>query len=72
MVFLNGLNIYNLHFGDSTDGSDNPNCLMVSNNGDRDKVLATVAATVLAFNENHGQFVVFAKGATSKIVGSHF
>ncbi|QEC45405.1 DUF6934 family protein [Pseudobacter ginsenosidimutans] len=62
--FFNGFDIYNLDFGDNCDGASNPNHLSVSNNGDRDKVLATVAATVLAFNEDHKKFVVFAKGAT--------
>jgi hypothetical protein len=64
MGFMNGLNIYNLDFGDREEGSNSSNYLMVSNNGDRDKVLATVAATILAFNESHGQFAVYAEGAT--------
>jgi len=62
--FFNGFDIYNLDFGDNKDGTASPDHLSVSNNGDRDKVLATVAATVLSFNEDHTKFVVFAKGAT--------
>ena len=35
-----------------------------SNNGDRDKILATVARTLLIFMECHPKAIIFAKGQT--------
>jgi hypothetical protein len=37
---------------------------VVSNNGDKEKVLATVAATVLEFTKQTPQAFVYAKGST--------
>lgn len=57
-------NIYNLGFGDidpTTDGIDD---LAVTNNGDSQKVLATVAATVLEFTTQKPDALIFATGST--------
>nr|WP_291041544.1 hypothetical protein [Dyadobacter sp. 50-39] len=40
------------------------NDMLVSNNGDSYKVLATVAATVVEFTENHPKAAVLASGST--------
>lgn len=64
MGYSNGIRTYNLCFGDKVDASDLPDDTIISNNGDRDKVLATVAATTLAFMERYGQLAIRAKGST--------
>jgi hypothetical protein len=57
-------NVYNLGFGDFDEVKNGINDLAVTNNGDSLKVLATVAATVYAFIENHPAAWVFATGST--------
>lgn len=59
-----GLRVYNLGFGDCCDVLNDFDDSATTNNGDRDKVLATVASTVLEFTEKHGQLVVAAEGVT--------
>src|SRR6476659_8472506 len=55
--------VYNLGFGDEDeDGSVNDNA--ISNNGDRDKVLATVANTIIDFTNHHGNHYIYAAGST--------
>lgn len=56
--------IYNLGFGDFMETTGNINDLSVSNNNDREKVLATVAATVLDFSERNPDAAIFARGST--------
>jgi len=54
--------IYNLAFGDKdTDGDIDDSS--VSNNGDREKILATVASTVYAFTEKYPESWVYATGS---------
>ena len=55
---------YNLGFGDLDEYTGEVNDLSISNNGDRDKILATVAATVLKFTENVPDALVYAEGST--------
>ncbi|MFW0714297.1 DUF6934 family protein [Pedobacter sp. N23S346] len=56
--------VYNLGFGDlSEDG--NISDITNSNNGDMEKVLATVANTVYDFIENYPNQLVFAHGSTT-------
>ncbi|MBO9631700.1 MAG: hypothetical protein J7578_01185 [Chitinophagaceae bacterium] len=62
--FWNGLKVYNLAFGDWDESSDRIDDSTVSNNGDRDKILATVASTALAFLARNGEMAVVAQGAT--------
>lgn len=56
--------IYNLAFGDITEGTDLIDDAVVSNNNDRDMVLATVANTIFDFSNNYGNHYIFATGST--------
>lgn len=58
------LSVYNLGFGDWSDELNDFDDSATSNNDDRDKVLATVASTVLEFTEKNGPLVVAAEGVT--------
>ena len=55
---------YNLGFGDIIERSDTIDDETRTNNGDRDKVLATVALTVLDFTNIHGNHYIFAEGSS--------
>lgn len=57
-------NIYNLAFGDWDEKAQKPNDKARSNNGDRNKVLATVASTVISFIQYYPSAIVFAEGST--------
>jgi hypothetical protein len=57
-------NIYNLSFGDRCHTKSGINDKVVSNNGDRTKVLATVALTVLEFFKNFPDAIVYIEGST--------
>lgn len=57
--------IYNLGFGDFNEEEGRIDDLVVSNNEDSEKVLATVAAAVALFADNHPGALVFAQGSTS-------
>ncbi len=56
--------LFNLAFGDKYENSDEMDDLAVSNNGDTDKVLATVIAAVYAFFDKHPEAFVYATGST--------
>ena len=58
-------NLYNLAFGDKDPLTGNLNDLAVSNNGDTDKVLATVVAALYAFFERFPDAFVYATGSTA-------
>jgi hypothetical protein len=58
-------NVFNLGFGDWNDHDKTIDDNVRSNNNDRDKVLATVAATVIDFVRHHPTALIVAKGATS-------
>ena len=58
------LNIYNLAFGDLYENGD-INDIAVSNNYDRDKILATVAFAVTDFTSHFPGSYVFAIGSTA-------
>ncbi len=60
----NGITYFNLGFGDLNEETGKINDFATSNNKDRDKILATVAATVLEFTENFPDVMVYAKGST--------
>lgn len=60
----NGEPVYNLGFGDWTEETELLDDTSISNNGDRDKVLATVASTLLSFYEKNGNIPVYAEGTT--------
>lgn len=61
----NGAMVFNLGFGDWDEHHQRINDLTVSNNKDRDKILATVAGTVLDFTNCYGTFPIVAKGSTA-------
>lgn len=56
--------LYNLAFGDWIDDKENFDDKVVTNNHDRDKVLATIAAIVIYFLEENPNAILFAKGST--------
>ena len=56
-------NLYNLAFGDKV-GQTEINDSAISDNGDSEKVLATVVAAVYAFLDNHPSAFVYATGST--------
>ena len=57
--------IYNLGFGDWNDERGDVDDKIATNNADRQKVLATVADTVIDFIEQHPAAYVFAQGSTA-------
>src|SRR5438552_1350560 len=60
----NAKNLFNLAFGDKDLKTGRINDLIISNNGDSEKVLATVIATVYAFTEKHPDAWIYATGST--------
>jgi hypothetical protein len=56
-------NVYNLAFGDKQKGSNRIDDRVVSNNKDRDKVLATVASTVIIFTNRYPNASIFFRGS---------
>ena len=57
-------NVFNLGFGDWDEKEQKMDDKVTSNNNDRDKILATVAATVLDFTKRNPGAIVYAEGAT--------
>ena len=55
---------YNLGFGDKNLETGEIDDCVISNNGDSQKVLATVAATVYAFTERYANVWIYATGST--------
>ena len=58
-------NVYNLAFGDYDKETDGINDNLITNNGDSQKVLATVASTVYAFTGRYPNAWVHATGSTN-------
>jgi len=56
--------MYNLAFGDKNPETGDIDDKVVSNNGDSEKVLATVVATVYAFSDKYPDSWIFATGST--------
>ena len=56
--------VYNLAFGDKDQITGDIDDEVVSNNGDSEKVLATVVATVYAFTDQYPNAWVYATGST--------
>lgn len=64
-VKLDGFkNVYNLAFGDKKENSEKIDDLVVTNNQDREKVLSTVANTVLVFTKRRPKAHIFIIGST--------
>lgn len=59
-----GSTFFRLGFGDWDESSGTIDDLSVSNNGDRQKVLATIAASVLDITARFPDMMVFARGST--------
>jgi len=56
--------VYNLAFGDKDPATGDLNDLAITNNGDTEKVLATVVAAVYVFFDNYPATYVYATGST--------
>lgn len=56
--------LYNLGFGDKNARTGEIDDNVISNNGDSEKVLATVVATLYAFTDKHPDVMVYATGST--------
>jgi len=57
-------NLYNLGFGDRDQDTNEVDDLVVTNNGDSQKVLSTVAATVYHFTDKYPDASIIAAGST--------
>ena len=62
---MNLENLYNLAFGDRNLETGNVDDKVISDNGDIEKVLATVVSAVYAFADKHSDVWVYATGSTS-------
>ena len=60
-----GITYCNLTFGDLNTETGQINDRVVSNNKDRDKILATVAATAFTFTEHFPDIMIYAQGSTA-------
>lgn len=56
--------VYNLAFGDKDHTTGEIDDTVISNNGDSEKVLATVVATVYAFTDKYPDATIYATGST--------
>ena len=56
--------IYNIAFGDEDEETGRINDTAVTNNQDRDMVLATVASTIIDFTNHYGNHLIHAEGST--------
>jgi hypothetical protein len=59
-----GSNLYNLGFGDWNEELQDVDDSNRTNNGDRDQVLATVAATAITFTNHFPDAEIFVQGST--------
>ncbi len=57
-------NVYNLAFGDWNEETNDIDDKVISNNNDSEKILATVASTVLSFTYKNPKYMVLVKGST--------
>jgi hypothetical protein len=57
-------NIYNLAFGDKHPVTGEIDDSVISNNGDSEKVLSTVVATIYEFTNKYPEAMVYATGST--------
>lgn len=60
----NGVTYFNLGFGDWNESKKKIDDRAISNNQDRDRILATVAVMVLEFTEHFPDVWVYARGST--------
>ena len=64
-TLVNRQGVYNLAFGDKDSKTGEIDDKVVSNNGDSEKVLATVVSAVFAFFDQYPDAWVFASGSTA-------
>ncbi len=57
-------NVYNLAFGDYDETIGGINDKVITNNGDSQKILATVASTVYSFTGKYPEAGIYATGST--------
>jgi hypothetical protein len=57
--------VYNIAFGDLLDGTDKLDDYNISNNGDWQKVLATVAGAIYQYTEKYPERWIYAVGITT-------
>ncbi len=62
LIPQNGITFFNLGFGDLNEELNHVDDQTITNNKDRDKILATVAAAVLQFTDFYSDMIVYAKG----------
>lgn len=60
-----GITYFNLAFGDINKKTGRIDDLSITDNQDREKVLATVAATVIEFTRHFPDVIIYATGSTS-------
>jgi hypothetical protein len=63
-TLVNRQGVYNLAFGDKDSVTGEIDDKVVSNNGDSEKVLATVVSAVFAFFDQHPNVWIFVTGST--------
>lgn len=63
-TLLNQEEVYNLAFGDKDPITGEIDDLVVSNNGDSEKILSTVVSAVYAFCDKYPEACIFASGST--------
>ena len=63
-TLVNRQGVYNLAFGDKDQLTGDINDLAVTNNGDTEKVLATIVAALYVFFDNYPTAYVYATGST--------
>ena len=59
------LDVYNLGFGDYDENTGLVNDLIITNNSDSQKILATVASTLYVFTSKHPSAWVYATGSSA-------
>ena len=64
LLHANDIDYFNLGFGDLNPKTNKIDDLAVTNNQDREKILATVAGTVLQFTQHFSDAMVYAEGST--------
>lgn len=55
---------YNLTFGDWNEAEKKIDDLIISNNNDKEKILATVALTIIEFSDQYPMMPVYVQGST--------
>lgn len=63
-ALTNYKDLYNLGFGDKNSDTGEIDDNVISNNGDSEKVLATVVATLYAFTDKHRDAMIYATGSS--------